>query len=308
MPAAVSTLNSAAPPPKRAFRTIEVIPSDASIGADIVGFDFAGASDAMLAEMRQAWLDHSVVRFRGTRVSDADQVAFTARLGEFVKHPRQLKGEEGAHPEFEEILVIANADDSGKPAGTMGNSECRWHSDTYIVDRPPSGAILKAVRLPKAGGNTYFCDMYAVYNDLPKALKRDLDGRMIQLDTVYDGAMRVRKGMAEPDTRDIRLWPSIRHPIVRTHGETGRNAIYLAAETKSAWIVGLPLDESAEIIAQLWERVADPKYHWTQHWQTDDIIMWDNRCLKHRRDGWAADDIRIMHRTTIRGERPHFVC
>jgi len=288
------------------YRTIEVVPSDATIGADILGFDFADPSDNQLREMRQAWLDHSVVRFRGSRVSDQDQITFTGKLGEFVKHPRQLSGEEGAHPQFEEILVIANADQSGKPAGSMGNKECRWHSDTYIVDRPPAGAILKAVQLPAAGGNTYFSDMYAIYDDLEADLKRDLNGRMIQLDIVYDGAMRVRKGMEEPASKDVRIWPSIRHPIVRTHGESGRNALYLAAETPTAWIVGLPLDESTDILTNLWQRVAQDRYHWVQSWQPDDIVMWDNRCLKHRRDGWPESDIRIMHRTTFRGERPYF--
>lgn len=290
----------------RSFKTIEVIPTEAPIGADVVGVDFENLSDLQLAEVRQAWLDHSVVRFRGTKVSDEAQVAFTGRLGEFVKHPRQLKGEEGAHPKYEEILVIANGDETGMPAGTMGNSECRWHSDTYIVDRPPSAAILKAVRLPSGGGNTYFSDMYGLYNDLPADLRRDLDGRMIQLDVVYDGGGRVRKGQSVPETEDFRLWPSIRHPIIRTHGETGRNALYLAAEARTAWIVGLPLDESRAILDDLWARVENPKYHWTQVWELHDIIMWDNRCLKHRRDGWSGSEIRTMHRTTTKGERPHF--
>lgn len=306
MTAALAAKEQSRRNPARLYRSIEVVSSEASIGADIVGFDFANAGADQLADVRKAWLDHSVIRFRGSKVSDADQVDFTGALGEFVKHPRQLRGEEGAHPEFEEILVIANADEAGKPGGTMGNRECRWHSDTYIVERPPAGAVLKAVKLPASGGNTYFSDMYAVYDDLPVSLKRDLDGRMIQLDTVYDGSMRVRVGMREPASKDIRTWPSIRHPIVRTHGETGRNALYLAAETPSAWIVGLPIDESTEILADLWRRVALTEYHWVQSWQPDDIVMWDNRCLKHRRDGWPAEDIRIMHRTTFRGERPHF--
>lgn len=299
-------ITGATGPQASAYRTIEVVPSGGALGADIVGFDFARLDEAQVAEVRRAWLEHGVVRFRGPKITDEMQVAFTRRLGDFVYHPRQLAGEEGAHPEHPEILVIANADLSGRPAGTMGNAEARWHTDTYIVERPPAAAILRAVRLPASGGNTCFCSMYDVYDALPAHLRRVVDGRQIQLDTVYDGARRVRKGMAEPETADIRHWPGIRHPIVRTHGETGRNALYLGARANAAWIVGLPLDESDALLEDLWSRVERPEHHWTQVWSEDDIVMWDNRCTMHRRDSWAATEIRIMHRTTTMGEIPFF--
>lgn len=287
---------------------IAVIPSNALLGADIEGFDFDALLPAQVAALRSAWLANGVVRFRGCHITDEQQLSLTAALGEFVKHPRQLRGEEGAHDLHEEILVIGNARRDGNIVGTMGNAEARWHSDTFIKREPPAAALLRAVALPKSGGDTYFADMYSIYADLPQAMKRILDGRMIQLDIVWNGPGRLRAGCKAPESPDIRLWPAIRHPIVRTHGETGRNCLYLGARSESAWIVGLPLDESAGILEELYAYVVRPDYHWVQIWQPGDMIMWDNRCTMHRRDGWSAEEVRVMHRTTTKGEVPHFVC
>ena len=286
---------------------IAVIPSGGALGADIEGFDFEALAPAQITALRAAWLDHGVVRFRNCNITDEQHIRLTGALGEFVKHPRQLRGEEGAHELYEEILVIGNAKRDGKVVGTMGNSEARWHSDTFIKERPPAAALLRAMQLPSCGGDTYFADMYSIYDDLPESMKRILDGRMIQLDVVWNSPGRLRAGCEAPTSDDFRLWPSIRHPIVRTHGETGRNCLYLGARTDSAWIVGLPLDESAALLDELFDRVAQPQYHWAQVWKHGDMIMWDNRRTMHRRDGWSAEEVRVMHRTTTMGEKPHFV-
>lgn len=286
---------------------LKVVPSGAVLGADIEGFDFTALDPAQVAAFRTAWLQHGVVRFRHCGITDEQQLKFTAELGEFVKHPRQLRGEEGAHELYEEILVIGNGRRDGKIFGTMGNAEARWHSDTFIKVEPPAAALLRAVKLPGSGGNTYFTNMYMVYEGLPKDLKRILDGRLIQLDTVWNSPNRLRAGCTAPETDDFRLWPAIRHPIVRTHGETGRNCLYLGAIAPSAWIVGLPLDENRAILDDLYARIARPEYHWMQVWEQGDMIVWDNRCTMHRRDSWAAEEERVMHRTTTKGEKPHFV-
>ncbi|WP_200933138.1 MULTISPECIES: TauD/TfdA dioxygenase family protein [unclassified Sphingomonas] len=278
------------------------------LGADIVGFDFDALLPEQVAAVRAAWIRHGVVRFRGTQITDEQHMRFTALLGEFVKHPRQLKGEEGAHDRYEEILIIGNGKRDGKVVGTMANNEAQWHTDTYIYDRPPAAALLRAMQLPSSGGDTYWADMYAVYQALPVAVRKVIEGRLIQLDIVYDGSNRVRVGQQEPDSDDIRLWAGIRHPIVRTHGESGRNCVYIGSEKRSNWIVGLPLDESNAILAEIMDHVRNPAHQWMQVWQPHDMVMWDNRCTMHRRNGWSAEETRIMHRTTTRGERPHYVC
>lgn len=286
--------------------SLEVVPSSTGFGADILGFDFEKLEENQVAEMRAAWLDYGVVRFRGYRFSDEQQVRLTGMLGEFVKHPRQLKGEEGAHPDYEEILVIGNAKVDGKVAGTMGNSEAQWHTDTWFYERPPAAALLHAIELPSEGGDTYFADMYGIYDRIPSALRKILEGRLIQSTTIFDGAGRVRTGQSAPETDDIRLWAHMRHPIVRTHAESGRNCLYVGIESESSWIVGLPLDESAAILSEIFDLVRRPESQFKQVWEDGDMIMWDNRCTMHRRDGWDGQQTRVMHRTTTLGERPFY--
>lgn len=286
--------------------SLEVTPIGSGFGADIVGFDFERFDDVQVAELRAAWLDHGVVRFRGYRITDEQQIRLTGLLGDYVKHPRQIKGEEGAHPDHEEILVIGNAKVDGKTAGTMGNSEAQWHTDTWFYERPPAAALLHAIQLPPEGGDTFFADMYGIYDRLPFALRKVLDGRLIQCDIIFDGAGRIRNGQTAPDTADFRQWASMRHPIVRTHGESGRNCLYVGIERESSWIVGLPIDESAAILTEIFDHVRQPQNQLKQVWEDGDMIMWDNRCTMHRRDGWAAEYTRVMHRTTTLGERPFY--
>jgi taurine dioxygenase len=217
-------------------------------------------------------------------------------------------GADGAHGRHKEILVISNAVVDGRPAGTMANDEAIWHSDTFIYEVTPAAAILRALQLPPEGGDTQFADMYLVYEKLPAAIRSVIEGRFMQVDVVFDAAGGVRAGQQFPSTDDIRLWPGMRHPIVRTHGESLRNCIYVGADVQSLWIVGLPLDESRAILDEIFALVRNPSVQWTQVWEDGDILMWDNRCTMHRRDGWSAQYTRVMHRTTTMGERPFYRC
>lgn len=300
------TASATATKARQAETSLEIVPSNTGFGVDILGFDFERLDARQVEELRAAWLDHGVVRFRGYQISDEQHVRLTGKLGEFVKHPRQMKGEEGAHKASEEILVIGNAKVDGKVAGTMGNSEAQWHTDTWFYERPPAAALLHAIQLPPEGGDTYFADMYGIYDQLPSAVRKMLEGRLIQSTTIYDGAGRVRAGQQAPDTTDIRLWAHMRHPIIRTHGESGRNCLYVGIESESSWIVGLPIDESAAALSEIFDSVRQPANQFKQVWEDGDMIMWDNRCTMHRRDGWAAQYTRVMHRTTTLGERPFY--
>lgn len=280
----------------------EVQKLDAPLGADVFGFPFADFTDAEFTAMRAAWLDHCVLRFRDVDIDDAQQVAFSAKLGPFVIHPRQLQeGRHGGHPE---ILVISNArKDDGTPAGDLGDGEVKWHTDTWFKECPPSASILRAVELPAHGGNTYFLNMYAAYDTLPEALKRAIAGRSIHHQTVYDGRGDIRLGMTKPESDDIRTWPGVDHPIVRTHGESGRKCLFLGGR-RGAWIIGMPLDESEALLDALWAHTLDDRFVWGTEWRAGDMVMWDNRCVMHRRDPFDATTIRRMHRTAVEGERP----
>ena len=275
---------------------------DAPLGADVFGFPFADFTDAEFAAMHRAWMDHSVLRFREIDITDDEQIRFSARLGPFVIHPRQLQ--EGQHGGHKEILVISNAKKAdGSPAGDLGDGEVKWHTDTWFKERPPSASILRTLKLPEWGGDTHFLSMYLAYDTAPAALKRAVEGRKIHHQTVYDGRGDIRMGMTRPDNDDVRTWPGVDHPIVRTHGESGRKCFYLGGRNHAS-IVGLPPDESKALLDALWEHCLQDRFTWATQWQAGDMVMWDNRCVMHRRDPFDPDSVRLMHRTAIEGERP----
>jgi taurine dioxygenase len=286
-----------------ATQRFEIRKIDAPLGADVFGFPFADFTDEDIAIMRKAWLDRQVLRFRDIDIDDDTQVRFSARLGPFVIHPRQMQ--EGQHKGKAEILVVSNMKEAdGKPAGDLGDGEVSWHTDTWFKEKPPSASILRALKLPPTGGNTYFCNMYRAYETLPAELKKAIEGLSIHHQAVIDGRGDVRMGMTRPASDDPSTWPGVDHPIVRTHGETGRKAMYLGGSPKNQSIVGMPLAEAKALLAQLWRHVGTPDLVWAQEWRKGDMVMWDNRCVMHRRDAFAATEIRLMHRTAIEGERP----
>jgi taurine dioxygenase len=192
----------------------------------------------------------------------------------------------------------------GRPSGAMGNSEATWHTDTWFYEKPPAGAILRAVQVPETGGDTYFLSTYRAYETLPKHLRDEVNKRQIFFQSTYDKTGKLRLGRAEPTSKDFREWIGMVHPLVRTHGETGREALYLGGTAEGAWIVGMPLDESNDLLAQLWDHTTKTDDVFVQKWNAGDIMMWDNRCTMHRRDSFDPNSIRIMHRTTTAGERP----
>lgn len=280
----------------------DVRPSGAPLGADVTGFPFHDFTPGDIAALRKAWAAHLVLRFRDTGLDDAAHIRFSAAFGPPVVHPRQMQ--QGKHAAHKEILAISNLrNPDGSPAGDLGDGEVHWHTDTWFKERPPAGSFLRALQVPDAGGNTQFMNMYAVYDSLPSALKTAINSRCIHHQIVYDGRGDVRLGMTVPATDDVRLWPGIDHPIVRTHPDSARRCLFLGGR-RLASIVGLPPDESAAVLDALWGHVAAERFIWTQVWQAGDLVAWDNRCTMHRRDAFDPGSVRLMHRTTAEGERP----
>lgn len=281
------------------FKTIEVIPSDTTtIGADVGGVNFADVSDTQLAEILRALKEHLVLRFRRAKISDEAQVTLSLRMGPSAKHSQQLKGGKAEHPKLEDIYVVSNH------AGGLGNTEVVWHTDNFYMERPSSVTMLKAVEL-SAEGNTYFRDMRALYDGLAAGLKHELNGRLIQHQTVRYDDGTLREGKAEPVGKDHRLWPHVRHPVVCTIPDTLRNFVYLGLHIETSWIVGLDPNESSEIHERLFQLVKDPKGQWVQTWEEDDLLMWLNGPVMHRRD--AFEGKRTLHRTAVEGDPPVFI-
>jgi taurine dioxygenase len=170
-------------------------------------------------------------------------------------------------------------------------------------EKTPIGSLLYALEVPPAGGDTGFSNMYAAFETLPAELKRAIIGRSCKHDSSRTSVGDLRKGFK--DVTDPREAPGAVHPIVRTHPATRRNALFLGRR-RNACIVGLPLDESEDLLNRLWAHASRPELAWYQQWKVGDLVMWDNRCAMHRRDAFDPASRRLMHRTQIKGDRPFF--
>jgi len=277
---------------------ITVLPTGKALGAEIQGVDLRKIDAEAFASIYQAWLDHSVLLFRGQNLTDDDLIAFSRKFGDLDWAPIQESGRrfvEG-HPE---IYVVSNVMENGAPIGSLGAGEATWHTDMSYLQDPPKASILYALEVPPAGGNTYFNNMYRAYETLPEALKKKIEGRMLKHDATYNSGGYVRQGVAAVD--DPVTSAGIFHPLVCTHPETGRRVLYLGRR-RNAYIDGLPLAESEALLDELWAHANLPELEWHNEWRVGDLVLWDNRCTMHRRDPFDASSRRVMHRTQIKGE------
>ncbi|HEX5328109.1 MAG TPA: TauD/TfdA family dioxygenase [Acetobacteraceae bacterium] len=277
--------------------TIEVLPLDAALGADVHGIDLRRVSDDEFAAVHRAWLDHLVLRFRGQSLSDEELIAFSRRFGELDWAPVQENGRRfvDGHPE---LYVVSNVLENGVAIGSLGAGEAVWHTDMSYLEQPPKASMLFALEVPPAGGDTGFCNMYRAWDELPAELKRRVEGRRLKHDGTYNSGGYLREGVTATD--DPTSSPGTYHPIAFRHPETGRIALYLGRR-RNAYIESLSLAESEALLDQLWRHATRKELTWYNHWQVGDLVLWDNRCTMHRRDPFDAATRRIMHRTQIKG-------
>lgn len=273
-------------------------PLAAALGAEIDGLDLhRPLVDADLAALKAAWANHLVLRFRDQALSDPQLLAFSRLLGPLDPPGPNPYGKPFLD-EFPEINVISNVKVGGAPIGNLGDGEAVWHCDMTYVEEPPRAAMLHALEIPASGGDTYWSNMYLAYETLPEATKRRIAGMRAIHDATYNSAGMMRKGMKE--VTDPREAPGARHPLVIRHPETGRSALFLGRRRNSS-IVGLDLDDSDDLLDELWEHATQERFTFRQIWQRDDLVLWDNRCTLHRRDAFDPQARRVMHRTQIKG-------
>ena len=286
---------------------VDVCPFDTALGAEIRGVDISRPLSAADANaIRAAWLDHLVLLFRGQSLTDAQLIAFSRHFGDLEFPPTKLlklkKGIEQKSDIPPEVNVISNVKENGKPIGQLGAGEAAWHTDSGFVEQPPKGSILYAIEIPPDGGNTSFLNMYAAYDALAPDLKDRISGRRAKHDPSYTSA-GVRRADFEEVT-DVSRSPGPLHPIVRTHPETKRKALYLGRRL-NGYIDGLSVAESEELLDRIWAHTAQPKFVWEHLWKVGDVVMWDNRCAMHRREAFDDSGRRILHRTQLKGDRPY---
>ncbi len=277
---------------------LTIRPLAPALGAEVSGIALDGAIDAAtIAELKAAWNDHLVLRFRGQALTDPELLAFSRLLGPLDPPGPNPYGKPFI-AEFPEINVISNVKVGGAPIGNLGDGEAVWHCDMTYVESPPRAAMLHALEIPESGGDTYWSNMYLAHETLPNALKERIAGLRAVHDATYNSAGMMRKGMkALSDPRDA---PGARHPLVIRHPDTGRAALFLGRRRNST-IVGMDLAESDALLDTLWAHATKPEFTFRQVWRQHDLVLWDNRCTLHRRDAFDPEARRVMHRTQIKG-------
>ena len=289
---------------------VSVSPFAAGLGADVAGVDIRRPlAPADRDAIRAAWLANLVLRLRGQPMTDEAHMAFTRNFGELEYSAYGLVEKEyGVKSEIDsrgktrpEIAVISNILEDGKPIGGLGHGEAFWHTDSSFVEIPPAGSVLRAIEIPPEGGATCFLNMYSAYETLPEDLRERIRGREAVHAVTHSSAGEPRKGFET--VTDVSRVPGARHPLVRTHPETGRKALFLGRRI-NAYVVGLPVAESEDLLDRLWAHATQEKFTWRQDWRVGDLIIWDNRCVMHRRDAFDPATRRLLHRTQTKGTRP----
>ncbi|SPD68731.1 taurine dioxygenase, 2-oxoglutarate-dependent (plasmid) [Cupriavidus taiwanensis] len=279
----------------------EIRPLDAPLGAEVIGLDLSQPlSDADFARIHRAHLDYHVVVFRDQQITPAQQIGFSRRFGPLqihVLHQFQLPG-------HAEVLVVSNVVENGKPIG-LGDAGHFWHSDLSYKEKPSLGSLLHARELPAEGGDTLFANMHLAWDTLPAALQSAVDGLQAEHTYLARYAELQQRSPWRPNLtpEQIAQVRPVLQPVVRTHPETGRKALFVS-EHFTTRIVGLPEDESRELLEQLFAHSVKPAHIYRHQWQPHDLVFWDNRSLLHLAAGCPPELRRVMYRTTIEGDVP----
>ncbi len=274
---------------------IEAEPLPHALGAVVTDVDLRTLDASQFSAIRAAWLENLVIVILGQQITDADLTAFSARFGVLDEVPIVSKGQAPRYNKH--ISVISNIVENGVPIGGLGDDEVLWHSDTSYRDFPPSASVLHALEIPAQGGNTGFSNMYLALETLPPALRDRIDTFSVKQDITYTAGGQLRDGFTP--VIDVRECPGATHPLVRTHPDTRRNALYLGRR-RNAYILGLEVADSETLLDTLWKHATQDFLAWHHQWQAGDVVVWDNRCVMHHRDPFDSRDRRIMHRAQAR--------
>jgi alpha-ketoglutarate-dependent taurine dioxygenase len=278
----------------RNYRHIEVRPIAGALGAEIHGVDMAkDLAPDVVGEVRQALLDHLVIFLREQTVTPQQQLAFAKKFGEPIEYP-QLKG----LPESPMITPVVKLEHERRNFGGI------WHSDTTYLEKPPMGSMLLAREVPPHGGDTMFANQYLAYEALSDGLKQTLDGLLgvsssFKADVTKTREDALRQAGAGATPKQL----SAEHPLVRTHPETGRKALYTSV-AHTSHIKGWTEKESLPLLQFLWDHQTKAEFTCRFQWRVGSLAFWDNRCAMHNPINDYHGFRRVMHRITLAGDKP----
>jgi taurine dioxygenase len=272
---------------------MEVRPLSGALGAELLGPDLRRPlDDATVARIRQALLDHLVIFFRDQDLTAAQFLGFARRFGAPIEYPF-VKGIEG----FPEIIAVAKLEHETVNFGGI------WHSDTTYLERPPMGSLLLAREVPPVGGDTLFANMYRAHDTLSEAMQRLLGGLTAVSASSKADTTRTREDRVRSDAKPAQQEYVAEHPVVRTHPETGRKALYVNV-AHTVRFGGMTEDESAPLLEFLYRHQVRAEFTCRFRWAPGSIAFWDNRAAQHNPINDYHGHRRIMHRITLAGDRP----
>ena len=273
---------------------LDIRPIAGALGAEIEGVALDGALDeATVAAIRRALLDHLVIFFRDQELPPERFLALARRFGAPVEYPF-VRGIEG----YPEIIQVAKFEHETVNFGGI------WHSDTTYLERPPMGTLLVAREVPQAGGDTLFANQYLAYETLSSGMKRLLDGLRAVNSSARADVSRTREDRIRSDPAGAARQELVaEHPVVRTHPETGRKALYVNI-AHTVRFVGMTEAESAPILGFLFEHQTRPEFTCRFAWAPGSLAFWDNRAAQHNPVNDYHGQRRVMHRITLAGDLP----
>ena len=277
--------------------TLDITPRSGHIGAFVGGVDLAQPLNAdMISAIRTALLNHCVLFFRDQHITPEQHIQFAEQFGE-IEEPHPVFG----HHQTDPRLAIIES------KGRVGDEEHHWHTDVTYQEAPSMGSLLVARKLPDVGGDTLFASMYAAYDALSKPMQEFLCGLTAThtFESGWGRALRMHEGGDERMYELNKVFPPMSHPVVRTHPETGRKALFVN-EYYTTHINELSEYESAGLMGLLNHHCQLPDFQIRHNWQVGDLAFWDNRCTQHYASCDYGAAHRIMNRVTVVGERPFY--
>lgn len=265
-----------------------------ALGAEIHGVDLAaGFSAELAAEIRTIFLDHQVIFFRDQNLTSEQFLRFAQAMGQPIEYPF-VKGIEG----YPVIIPVTKLEHERSNFGGI------WHSDTTYLQQPPMGSMLLAREVPPFGGDTLFANQYLAYETLSEGMRKLLDGLVGISSSAKADVTKTREDRIASDGReDAKKDYVAEHPVVRTHPETGRKALYVNV-AHTVGFKGMTPEESAPILQFLFQHQIKPEFTCRFVWQVGSLAFWDNRCVQHNPVNDYHGYRRVMHRITLAGDTP----
>ncbi len=284
-------------------RALQIRKLHPALGAEVRGLDLTRPLTPEVRDaVHDAWMDNLVLVFPGQAISDEEQIAFSRGFGELEVHHQNIIRSARAP----EIFRVSNVGDDGEmmapthPTIAQLAQARRWHTDSSFRPIPSMASILRGLEVSRSGGETCFTNMYRVLDALPERLRRGIEGRAARHDFGYLHAFAKLKPLT-PDEREA--MPPVWQPMVRRHPVTGRASLYISPIYNDR-VEGMSGADGAALIGELTAFAERDEFVYRHGWESDDIVMWDNRCTMHLVTPHDPSERRVMHRTSVAGEAP----